>query len=197
MARYFFILLTTVIFLSGSLIYAQDNESFLPAERDMYTVKIIAELSESRKNLEQMLTFYEREDQKVFKEYNEELIKITRDHISIMEKLIKAIRKGKQEDIPTLERQKDYIAHTKNVAELKREMAVTMADYERRAQSFPDDFRVKTGMINLKNAFRELIDAQVMLYQAETQIKEVYGKRDKAIDLLEMYILDAGSPARE
>ncbi len=192
MFRTFLIVSIMIMLLCDCIpVSSQDKGSVLPDEQGMYTASIIAELSKTRKDLENMRTRLDREDQKIFKGYNAQLIKISEDHIKVNEKLLKAVRKGEIEDMEKLERQRKHVVHTKNVAELNREMAVTVFDYERRAQAFPDDYRLKTAISNLKSAYRDIVDAQIMLYEAETRVRDVYGKKHKAVDLLEMYIADS------
>ncbi len=197
MVRILFVVLLMISFLTGSYVYAQDNDSLLPDEQDMYVAGVIAELSEARKYLERIEPYFEREDQVMYQQYNEELLEVAKNHVKVMERLLKAIRKDDSEGIQKYTRQKDQIVHEKNIAELRREMAVQLVAYKQRVQAFPDNFKLKNSVENLRHAYRELIDAQIMLYQAQMQLKEVAERKQKAVDLLEMYLSDEENPPAE
>lgn len=184
------------LIIAQSMLFAQkqkerDNTSVLPSETQMYAAQVISKISETKNNLETMQKYFLQEDQKVFEDYNQELIDLYEDKLVLLQKLLEAIRENELEDIQKLENQVDYVEHTIAVADIKRDMATVIYDYEKRTLMFPNDFKIKTAISTLKNAYRELIDAQIALYQAEKQLQHVYIKKDKALQLLDLYITNA------
>ncbi len=152
-------------------------------EMNKYVEQATVDLAETKK-------YFDKEDSQ-YANYNDILLELKQKEIDIMKKIAQAAKDNDKSKIKQYEKEQEETQYQLTLTSLKKEMAQTLYDAEKRASQYPLSERITSGISKLRKSYAALIKAHMEEYRASTNLKRAYKAKDDAQKICEINFLEA------
>ena len=157
-----------------------------------YAAEIEKNLDESLDHLDKERTYFvDDKEQQKYADYNKSILEMRQFEIDLMKKMIKAANDNDPNSIERLEQEKNKVAQEIYLMELKKENEYMINTYNKDYTDYLDDKKINSGIQLVDESYHDVINAQEALYEAEKNLKDAYDKKEKAVKLMDVYLLEA------
>lgn len=184
------VIITLIFFGANTVICDEQQEAVDQEALKKSAAEMEQYVADAKKQLEESTKCFAEEGQE-FADYNKILLDQKQKEIDLMQKMVDAIKNNDKAQLENLEREKDDLAYQTTLTSLKKEMAQTVSELQKRAKDYPGDERIQSGISLVQSRFSEVIKAEMDAYRANRDLKYAYKAKENACKMCDVYFLDA------